>query len=503
MQTNRILIVLWLLAIISPVLVFGTDYQTVHKNGISYFNNAEDRISCIRIDSAKVDIDSVFYPFTILQHVVANCYSPYKASWIGEKVIVKENGDNLFFNKFGDSILLKTQAKKGESWLAAQVDDSLFIEASVQEHDTLNFLGLTDSVKTIAFKVKDKDQSLLEYDLNHMQVKISKKYGFVQALNFYMFPNVEEDYIIMEKFEERALCGLSNPKVGFQNLTWMEVNDFQVGDEIHVIEIRNNEGIGNAGGIVSYETKRFIYHYLERISNDIEVIYKVEVIQSLEKKNSFSPDQNSYTFSVDTVFQTFKPDSIFDKLPGEPSISQELFFLGHRYFEMNFNYPTTKWKSYLPGSPSGDLPGSPSEEWCWTIDPYDGCMALGNFRKGLGGPYYVCNYMGNYERNLVYYKKGETTWGDPLEINAVNDISIQNHVKIYPNPAVNSVNIELTENLGSVQFELRNILGQKVISTNLNETMNRIETSHLPKGTYLYRIKTTDYRAASGKIMIK
>jgi hypothetical protein len=65
---------------------FGQNYQTVSSNRIAYFENQHKNVRSIRIDSAKYQTDSILYPFSVIQQLDYNCFSPKVASWIGEKV---------------------------------------------------------------------------------------------------------------------------------------------------------------------------------------------------------------------------------------------------------------------------------------------------------------------------------------------------------------------------------------------------------------------------------
>ena len=126
------------------------DYQTVYAHRVALFGNTEDRIKGLRVDSVKAASDTILYPFATIQEVSAYCFSPYKASWIGEKVVLKADGANLFFNREGGVVTLKTRARLNESWIAFQRTDTFRVEASVQAVELGNVLGLIDSVKTIA-----------------------------------------------------------------------------------------------------------------------------------------------------------------------------------------------------------------------------------------------------------------------------------------------------------------------------------------------------------------
>ena len=102
------------------------------------------------------------------------------ASWIGSKIIVKENGDNLFFNKNNDTICIKTRASEGNSWTALQLTDSTFIQASVVSHDVMTFMGIQDSVKTIVFQAYNNSMEPEESNVNGLEICLSKNHGLVK-----------------------------------------------------------------------------------------------------------------------------------------------------------------------------------------------------------------------------------------------------------------------------------------------------------------------------------
>ena len=195
------------------------DYQTVYPNQTALFkNSANNRIKGLRVDSVKVAADTILYPFATIQEVSASCFSPYKASWMGEKVVIKPDGSNLFFNREGGIITLKTQSRLNETWIAFQRTDAFRVEASVQAVELENVLGLSDSVKTIAFWVVDQQGKTIDHALNSLKVKISKNYGFVETLNFYLFPDIVVHYPT-DRLGKYTLVGLTDPKVGVQNLS--------------------------------------------------------------------------------------------------------------------------------------------------------------------------------------------------------------------------------------------------------------------------------------------
>lgn len=477
--------------LISMLNIFGQDYQAINSNKIAYFDNQYRNIKCIRIDSAKYQKDSVLFPFAAIQQLDYDCFSPNVASWIGKKVIVKETGENIFFNKFNDTIIINTKAELGDKWIAYKNTNSLTIEATVIHKDTMSFLGLNDSVKTIDFKAFDENMQPLDFSINNMSLEISKKYGFVKTFNFYLFPNFKADYPY-EDFEEFTLIGLSNPKLGIQNLTWFEVNDFQVGDELHVLDkfsywdwVRND--------YLHTITIKEIYKYLERIDYPNSIVYRYSLKKSIHKT---WPDSSSLKFYNDTLKTTIESDPLFDKLPGEPVITDY----------MAFSYYMTNETHVSKSNPGLSEEIILSGDSCWSMIVSDGCMYDTKYIKGLGGPYYsyskgYCSSFG--ERKPVFYKKNDVIWGSPLVITAISEIET-NSIKVFPNPAKDYINIYFGGDKNKIcMIKFFDIGGRLIKSKNLEFAKSIINISDLETGIYFYKLTEKDKILKIDKLIIE
>lgn len=468
------LTIILLLCSISNIII-GQDYQTINSNRIAYFDNQFwKNIECIRIDSIKNQRDSILYPFCVIQNVSSYCFSPYVASWIGKNVTIKENGQNEFINKVGDTITINTNAVLGEKWIAFN-NASLTIEATVKFHDTLTFLGINDSVKTIEFQSYDKNMDSVNLRLNDMQVQISKNYGFVKIFNFYLFPNFKVAYPF-RKILEYDLIGLSNPKVGVQNLTWFDVHDFQIGDELHIL----NEVTSGKNNLVV--TDKAIYKYLKRTDYSDSIVYLYSRKQSIF--STWSPNNSSFEYYDDTLRTTIKPNSIFDKLSGEPIVSDSK---AYNYYMTNGSPPTkTNYRKTVSFGFVGDS--------CWETNiPEDGCDTQENtFVKGLGGPYYSCSQhfsLGDVSKQLVYYKKGETIRGNPLIVTGISEIEAVNKIMVYPNPTNGYLNISIEGNTHSDIFiHFYDIQGRYQKTENLGSNNTKVDISDLSTGIYILKI---------------
>jgi hypothetical protein len=207
------------------------NYQTVNSGRIASFQYYGDH-GFVRIDSVAFDNDSILIPFRNIQEVDYWCYTINGAHWLGDKIIIRDDGMNIFLNQDGDSIFINTASSLNDSWTAFHRPGRFSIISTVISHDTMSFLGLQDSVKTIGFQVYDELMNPVNHLINDLTIRLSKNHGIVRTLNFSIFPDGEP--LLSQQVIERDISGLSDPVAGIQDFTWMDIFDFQPGDEIHV-----------------------------------------------------------------------------------------------------------------------------------------------------------------------------------------------------------------------------------------------------------------------------
>ena len=465
------------------------DYQTVYAHRVALFGNSDNRIKGLRVDSVKVASDTTLYPFATIQEVSVGCISPYKASWIGEKVTLKPNGTNLLFNREGDTITLKTQTRLNETWIAFQRADTFRVEASVQSVELENFLGLSDSVKTIFFRVIDQQGNTVDHALNKLKVKISKMYGFIETLNFYLFPDLFARSP-NEMLKSYTLEGLTDPKMGVQNLIWFEVNDFNPGDELHVQE--HNFGDSHFYLPIREYDNRCIYKYLERVDYADSIVYRYARKQSIQTIYTDSATLETHNDTLNSVVLA-NPD--FDKLPGEPIISPDYayqMYMRNDEFRMKI-------------SPSGMNELYVDNGNCWSEIAGEGCLPEKRYIAGLGGPYYSCSgYVGeSEERKLVYFKKGGTEWGERLVITGVSNIETNDRLQVFPIPACDAITFQLNGDAGIHEVRIYSQTGQLVKSVQFEGSSCTISLKGLKSGIYLYQFTSSNSLIYTGKLVVE
>ncbi|MBN2668726.1 MAG: T9SS type A sorting domain-containing protein [Bacteroidales bacterium] len=451
-----------------PIFLFSQNYQAVTSNRKALFTDINDVVHTLKMDSVKLDgTDSIFYPFTQIRDVngYLDCFNPFMPHWIGQKIRTQTNGNHYFYNKNGDSLLIKSTAPINATW---QVMTGYTAEVTQLVWE--NVLGVMDSVKTIS--ISDGNQFTTS-------IKLGRSYGFVNTGNFYLFPNLDDNTYYYDTFQTYELAGLSTPEIGLQNLTWFDVFDFQVGDIIH-----NEQTLGNYDITTVTQTAKT---YLSRSDYNDSIVYQAKRERLIEE---FSPNPNPIQHIIDTIFETITLFPDFDLFPEE--LTSDINWK-HQFSEMNTNpFITKKIGDYL--FPVLQAPTSPNVT-CWGMIAIDGsCMQGDEYYKGLGGPYNICDpYMYPvYTRNiLVYYDKGGIEWGTPIDFTVEIESHIQNFIEVYPNPADNYlvVNTIHESYLQNETIEIYDLTGKLVMSSTVETSKGfTIDVSVLQKGIYLVKI---------------
>ncbi len=257
-------------------------YKSILPNGENYFINGNGLIKGIKIETVTANgNDSVYFNFKSLRTDtcggIAYSLTPYGASWIGDRVIIKPDGKNIFFNKNSDTIMLETQAGFNDRWKLFRFPDGGWIEGWVSDTDTLTIAGVADSVKIISLQLKDSAGSSLPHSINSKYFSISKWNGLTAAPDIYDFPDDTLQYI----------------RTGKKRLTNGEVYDYEVGDE-RQIKITSGSAFW-----------------------PLVVRYVLDII--ISKQFSAGLDSVFYQMKRKTIEYTYYPDSL--GYPSEPDLT--------------------------------------------------------------------------------------------------------------------------------------------------------------------------------------
>ena len=498
-----------LLAILSlnPRFSNAQNYEALKADANYYFFDSINMdIIVERIDSvALIGNETRYYGMKQIRQTDFGCFTPYGDSWMGEFVTKDVNGIFQFtLNPFSpaessDIYMIRSKAIPGESWHFYNYhSNNHYLEAKVTEISVMNFIGITDSVKTITLQHKDASGQTVNDLVNGQKILLSKNFGLIRTPKFDDFNN---------HLTFLDICGKTNPNTGRTNLTFEEIFDFQPGDEFHS----------------QYLYTPYVYYYpteegsviqtiLEKITENSPdtVMYRIAECKTNIHKSGMSAPVYSHTF--DTIIKQFSLTDYKELVnePKEPYILNE----GMEYLSDNNMGISANSFMNLQGIPwkftnaSGILWTWNSPD-CWnyaTIDEYTpACF----FYKGLGGPYY--SWMGfnitfNYNK-LVYYKKSSETWGTPLNCDSLMQVGIieypQNHrIKIYPNPTSGLLTVSMPVNvLVPCKLEIVDLSGRIVLGFTMTQQTQSFDISELPSGLYSYKLSSTNGDVFRGKII--
>jgi len=105
--------------------------------------------------------------------------------------------------------------------------------------------------------------------------------------------------------------------------------------------------------------------------------------------------------------------------------------------------------------------------------------------------------------SLVYFKKGDDEWGDPLLVGATEHSLPVRKIIVYPNPARDHIYLHLDNEISkAVMADIYSLDGRSMKSINLKgRGENIVDISALPEGVYILNISDSNF--ASLKFAIR
>ena len=455
--------------------VYGQNYNVLQTERTYLYEGSEGYIYGMRVDSVSHQgEDVIFHLLKNLQGLDYYCFIPEGPSWMGDRIRIRTNGESIFYNLNNEPITIRTQAKLNENWICF-TSASLSFRATVSSLEMSEILGISDTLKTISFQVLNADGQNVEHPVNELQVVLSKNYGMLKTLNFYNFP---EHYVgfFLGQLQQMNLAGFNQPETGIQDLSWKEIHDYEVGDILHTEEIALSMSYNS-----NIQTLRKV---LGKQTFGDSIVYKIE-----EKiKHSLSSyGTNTFNTSIDTIdfYAGSNPD--FEVLPGIAYAVNEI----QDGFDVNHLRQGPHNINKLIGSGYFVVL---EFDTCYGYFIADGCFTHQEYIKGLGGPYYYCNSFWNeMERKLVYYKKGDTEWGTPLEYNVgISTPELTEHeINMYPNPTTGMTYFSIRGVSSALEISIYSIMGKEVLQKTI--VNQELDLSFLPKGMYLVKISGKEF----------
>jgi hypothetical protein len=181
-----------LLFALPQMRVSAQNYSCISPEYKTWFTNSNGYLKGMRIDAVQTNGQyKIHYPFRTARVRAQNgLYADTMGgSWLGKAIIESIDGSVTYIlNKWGDTIVLKNNASKDESWTLYHDTSSIYIKATAVALDTMTIGNVFDSAKTIRLTVMNGNTVLSDDSLNNLELILSKNHGFFQAIELYLLP---------------------------------------------------------------------------------------------------------------------------------------------------------------------------------------------------------------------------------------------------------------------------------------------------------------------------
>lgn len=484
-------------------IVHAQDYQPVFSGVRAYFEpdelinsqyyNGEKFYRALEMnDSLDMGIPVLYnfrenhydnYEISLLDDF--DCNHPDKSSWIGWKTMLLNNGVNVFFNRNYDSIFIHTLADLNEPWIFYKINDSLYYTAEVIDHDTMSFLGITDSIKSIQISLNDSVKNLLT-DTTNFQILLSKEHGFVRTINFRDFPGFgPETFPVIE----HQLVGFSLQNLGHQKLTKGDIYDFDRDDIIHRTF---NYMSGSGGGYL-----HAIHEYLKRIDYGSESTWYL--IDRIQWGGDYTGNSSYINDTIEVTYHN-QMDHIQVGMPFESIYNDWELWCYVVYRNEDYN-SRPRLYTLTPQFQYGIVFDS-----CYTL-PFEYFDIWHNWHiKGCGvnSQYFDPLSNNSSQSTIVYYKKGDDEWGTPLTppVGIHHTQAIPDMIKLAPNPADKSCTISSHGNK-IAEIRIFNLPGQLKGTFLVMGKNYDLDSGSLEDGIYLIEITNIDGRKVVKKLSVQ
>jgi hypothetical protein len=375
--------------------------------------------------------------------------------------ICQSPGFTIMFMGEDQYLRLETQQPIGGSWTVGLVNDSL-VTGRVTTIDTMSFLGLLDTVKTISFYHQETGL------LVGQPVLISKQYGLVAAARFNGTLNTFPGGSL-------KLLGMSSPAVGLQNYTDDEVFDIQPGDVFHTYETSIFSPpaylLAEVTNVDRREDRVIVDYTGQRIT--LTTIFRDEEIIDTATLTDVS---FSWTYNQ-LILEALRrqPGEAF---PSSPN-SDEVYYAA-QMFPADMCGLAGKRRSV-------DMFRTTPDECFFNSEALDGAPSF-FFYPGLGRDFgkMWSNTVG--ELTMQYVNTSTLECGEPIEYEDIissflTDTPGIEAFRMYPNPAGNEFNLSVNAP-GIFQVSIFDQSGRNMLSVDEITGDQVITTARLPAGAY-------------------
>jgi Secretion system C-terminal sorting domain len=472
-----------------PIKTPKLDSMRLYRDAHIIYDSIFGNIKTIKFANTFLDTNYIFT-------MPSKCININSASiWGKECFRDTNNGLEYYINIYNDSILIKTYANTGDTWLLHKDRINRDFIAQVLSQDTLKIDGVLDSIKTISITCLlngNPDTSVF----NNKQLVLSKNHGIILAIPFFTFPYTNFKYI--------------NGLLPIYNCNYKRINNYLLSNIDDSIKIDQNV-INAKGNVIITEfhvnignNETYMLNYDSIIDFGMISTNKFYVVRENIQKgfswNYSNPPGQAYSTYTDYAIKydtLVKP--MIEKL--NIKISEENLTSIYTPFQANFiNIINDKYKILSIGK-YDPINITNNSSNCF-ITEASLAPEYGSYTTSYLDYYGLVTNCKNIQKNGIFQNSiwqitycqmpdGTEPFGKRLSKKAVlsmsvDELKINNAFQIYPNPATNILNIKTSTPYNNTTYEIFNTQGNCVLKSNV--TANAIDVSALLPSIYFLKI---------------
>lgn len=457
-------------------MAFAQNWNCIKPGEKKYFTNSANYLRGIRIDSIAVSgTDTIYFPFNTVRLYLWQVSPIYfDGNWVSNR-IVKHIDGTFIFDTYQDSIVLKTQAQLGDSWIFNTDTLGTYFKATVTSVDTMSILGTLDSIKVITLTSHDTANTQGASIINGQKIIISKGNGFVALPELFLFPyrqpgstaygNIQETHYEAAGMEAFHLINYIEPIA-------LSIYDYHPGDFLEFTGVK--------------------YTTVETTTADV-----IRSVDSTANTKTYTIDETGTEMRYDQYGnKVYNKTARTYKLLADSSIVLGGLMPEEKYLTYSYYYPLDS-SFCRPGALYKDI--SASFPYLGG-EPFEKTYKVGVgelvYKTQTGGGPIIYNYSWLNAYDISGQLCGPFYWPENIQKISASTINI------YPNPANESITVN-TDKAIDKTITICDILGHKVKEITENKEAVNIPTSDIVNGMYFIQVRSDGQLLKTEKVIIQ
>lgn len=470
------------------LLTSAQDYQLFNADTKKVYKTIDDLAETFNLVFDSVIIqgsDIVYYPYKSLGDSGYfsdtcymwndDCYFMDSPTWMGSHISKSE--DAYTFNTVHGQIL-------NFDFNLSPLQAHIFFEDNAQRFsisrvspgiDTMNVLGIIDSVVRYQIAHTDLQGNFINSQLNTWQIIIGKQFGLINFFRVDVFPLA---------LVPLTLLGNENPDGGIYNVTNALIYNYYPGNVIQYHDTYYDP-LSPHLNTEEYRTETFI----ERVDTGDSLMYKIV-------RERYIPDSSQLTFA--TVWLKYNKNDVIATIPYD-RIESDILYSSGLYKD---DYCGLNLWTYYHGDGEKYVMYCPEENsWCG-FDAFGYTSIDMTYVEGLGLYYYHSGTPGPFTNSsrrveINYFNKNGVECGE-LVVGISDAVFTNSALSISPNPAQEFFIIQGKVTCSDMIVYQQD--GSRVLEVEKYNSGEKIDISHLSPGCYMIRI-TDGNSIRNGKLI--